>query len=1111
MSRKTRGGAQPEGLLSRNGGEAAGTRRGIRGAVGVVVSTMLVAVGTVGVGVMPAHAAEEVVSDWVCAAYPHETTNFLIGNGKAQKFTIPKFGSTGLPGTFKQIEITQSADLKSEGSLAFYHNETTEVTLTASYDIWMNLPPYPAEKKWTDDSKKEIHDNYSLVVYHELEQEGATPDKPRTNVVVPEATASTSASATSADAAVWDGEGSYSVFMQAKASLSAGDSGGNFDMSIQTSAAAKVCYRYTYDLPETTPKIDLVKNGEGDDVTPVAPGTHPVKVVFTNRGTEALKGLVFTDTTNSGNDVVWNADQIAALKDLVLEVGKSVTIDGTVEVAVGETHKDTASITGTGVVSGVKVSDEDPTTLVPPAPEPKVSIGDYVWTDVNRDGVQDGDEPGVPNVLVKLFEKDGTTPVQTATTNAQGYYAFKDLQPGAEYRVEFVKPDGSSFTLRNEGDDKTDSDPNAAGIVNVTAPSEGKNLTDPGKADDSTIDAGLLKDNLVLKKTLVSEGKVHQGSTVEFALTPSNDGPVDALAGWSVTDLLPEGMTLVSMSGEGYTCSGATCVASAPLKAGATAKPITVKATVDTKFVGDLINVAYVAPSDKDIDETNPLVVPTGQTKDTEPTNTATSPTDNDASAPVTTDSLVSIGDYVWTDVNRDGVQDGDEPGVPNVLVKLFEKDGTTPVQTATTNAQGYYAFKDLQPGAEYRVEFVKPDGSSFTLRNEGDDKTDSDPNAAGIVNVTAPSEGKNLTDPGKADDSTIDAGLLKDNLVLKKTLVSEGKVHQGSTVEFALTPSNDGPVDALAGWSVTDLLPEGMTLVSMSGEGYTCSGATCVASAPLKAGATAKPITVKATVDTKFVGDLINVAYVAPSDKDIDETNPLVVPTGQTKDTEPTNTATSPTDNDASAPVTTDSLVSIGDYVWTDVNRDGVQDAAEPAVKGVVVNLYEADGVTLIGTTKTDDKGFYSFIDLTPGREYVVEFVKPEGYAFADDNAGDSDIVDSDADRVTGRVKIVAPASGVNSETDPDDPTIDAGLVSLRGEPTPTPTPTEPVTPTPTEPGKPTPNKPGLPSTGGGVADGLVGSSLGLLLVGAVAMIVVRRRTPKADDTWLFGDDSGE
>jgi len=225
--------------------------------VGVVVSTMLVAVGTVGVGVMPAHAAEEVVSDWVCAAYPHETTNFLIGNGKAQKFTIPKFGSTGLPGTFKSIEIRQSAELKTWGSLEFYHNEITEVTVTASYDIWMNLPPYPAKQPWTGMPEEEIHDHFERVLYHELEQEGVTPDKPSTKVVVPEATTSMSASATSADAAVWGGEGSHPVTMQASARVRAEGGGGNNLMIIRTTAAAEVCYRYTYELPDPKPQIDL--------------------------------------------------------------------------------------------------------------------------------------------------------------------------------------------------------------------------------------------------------------------------------------------------------------------------------------------------------------------------------------------------------------------------------------------------------------------------------------------------------------------------------------------------------------------------------------------------------------------------------------------------------------------------------------------------------------------------------------------------------------------------------------------------------------------------------------------------------------------------------------
>ncbi len=266
-------------------------------------------------------------------------------------------------------------------------------------------------------------------------------------------------------------------------------------------------------------------------------------------------------------------------------------------------------------------------------------------------------------------------------------------------------------------------------------------------------------------------------------------------------------------------------------------------------------------------------------------------------------------------------------------------------------------------------MEFVKPDGTTFTTQNKEEDLSDSDPNAAGVVDVTAPAVGENSVAQGKADDPTIDAGLVKYNLVLRKALTSTGKVYKGSTVTFTLTPSNDGPVDALEGWSVTDLLPAGLTLVAMTGEGYDCTGNVCVAQDGLAAGAEGSTITVTAKVETQFVGSLVNVAYVSPVQGDIDETNPLVIPAGQSENTDPTKTALSPTDNDAEAPVVTDSLVSIGDYVWMDNNRDGAQSAGEPVVPGVTVNLYEADGTTLIGTTVTDDKGFYSFGDLTPGR----------------------------------------------------------------------------------------------------------------------------------------------
>ena len=38
------------------------------------------------------------------------------------------------------------------------------------------------------------------------------------------------------------------------------------------------------------------------------------------------------------------------------------------------------------------------------------SVGDYTWMDVNRDGIQDADEPAMPGVTVTLTRADGSWP-----------------------------------------------------------------------------------------------------------------------------------------------------------------------------------------------------------------------------------------------------------------------------------------------------------------------------------------------------------------------------------------------------------------------------------------------------------------------------------------------------------------------------------------------------------------------------------------------------------------------------------------------------------------------------------------------------------------------------
>ncbi|MEV7963656.1 right-handed parallel beta-helix repeat-containing protein [Oerskovia paurometabola] len=128
------------------------------------------------------------------------------------------------------------------------------------------------------------------------------------------------------------------------------------------------------------------------------------------------------------------------------------------------------------------------------------------------------------------------------------------------------------------------------------------------------------------------------GDLVSWTLTPHNDGPRVAPAGWTITQLLPDGATLVSMAGDGYTVDGATATSTGDLPLGADGPPLTVTARVVSPApgAGSMRDVAYVAPApDTDLDEDgfvdpvverfSPLVVPTIDT------DTDASPTDNDA------------------------------------------------------------------------------------------------------------------------------------------------------------------------------------------------------------------------------------------------------------------------------------------------------------------------------------------------------------------------------------------------------------------------------------------------------------------------------------------------
>lgn len=91
-------------------------------------------------------------------------------------------------------------------------------------------------------------------------------------------------------------------------------------------------------------------------------------------------------------------------------------------------------------------------------------VGNFVWEDKNNNGIQDAGEPGVEGITVKLYTCDEKYMAST-TTDSTGFYEFTGLAPGS-YFMQFVKPEGSVFALKAQGDSTaTDSDASDAGTT----------------------------------------------------------------------------------------------------------------------------------------------------------------------------------------------------------------------------------------------------------------------------------------------------------------------------------------------------------------------------------------------------------------------------------------------------------------------------------------------------------------------------------------------------------------------------------------------------------------------------------------------------------------------
>lgn len=118
-------------------------------------------------------------------------------------------------------------------------------------------------------------------------------------------------------------------------------------------------------------------------------------------------------------------------------------------------------------------------------PKSPAFVGDFVFEDLNANGIQDVGESGLANVTVKLLNKSGKI-IATTTTAADGSYSFQ-VNPGT-YSLQFVPPSSTYlFSLQNQGsNDAIDSDAN---------PTTGKtaSFTLTSNQTNNTIDAGFYR------------------------------------------------------------------------------------------------------------------------------------------------------------------------------------------------------------------------------------------------------------------------------------------------------------------------------------------------------------------------------------------------------------------------------------------------------------------------------------------------------------------------------------------------------------------------------------------------------------------------------------------
>ncbi|MGE5621330.1 MAG: SdrD B-like domain-containing protein [archaeon] len=595
------------------------------------------------------------------------------------------------------------------------------------------------------------------------------------------------------------------------------------------------------------------------------------------------------------------------------------------------------------------------------------SLGDKVWNDVNKNGIQDAGEAGIENVTVDLYACNGNSALQTTTTDASGLYNFYITQSGS-YKIVVHIPTGYAVSPQNAGspnNDNTDSDINSSGVSDCVTLSAGDNIT--------SLDAGMYKVTSSLGD-LVWNDLNHNG----------------------IQDAGEPGMAGITVELHG--CNAPTTAAYQTTTTDATGHYLFTNLPSDLYYIVVIVPNGYAATlkmagsdttKDSNLNSGGPGAVGS---------NCVALPVDysNLAMDAGLYSTAASLGDLVWNDLNHNGIQESGEPGIAGVTVELFSCNNiptmtvmASALQSTVTDANGKYLFSNLSPGSYY-VKVTPLTGYAITTRDAGsNDAIDSD------------------IDPATGQTSCITLSAGESNLTVDAGLYG----NTGCIGDFVWLDLNKN--------GIQDMFEPGIPKIKVTL--YNCTNNCAIATEMtdisghyafknVPAGSYYVKFTVPSgyEVSPALQGGNIN------KDSNPDETGKTAcfnLAAGESN-----------LSIDAGMYPKLLTLACLGDYVWCDLNKDGIQNLNEKGIPNVTVNLFACNGA-LLKTTVTNIFGKYDFIGI-PAGSYYVQFVLPQGYVFSPMNAGNNDAIDSDADpNNAGKTTCITLAEGEINKT------VDCGM----------------------------------------------------------------------------------